>query len=274
MSIYYEHHGIFMVEPTFLMPVLSIFPVTQSILRICFSFAGDVTIKPQRRRIPLDDKLQNELALFKFSLIAPIVNGSSTEPVKDYLEKVCAKTYEIPGKGPRELSPNTIRRWLFEYRRYGIDGLKRKPRNDKGSSRVLTGDIIRAIREFRQLYPKKTVSALYAELLAGGFLGSPPVSLSTVGRYLKKIDVQTEPDRDATITLFRKVYEVPQEFIGRQVTVQYDPEDLSRVFLKDLQSPKPVTVYPVRPVDNSKIIRKQNVRQEIDFASLFGGGNS
>jgi len=81
-------------------------------------------------------------------------------------------------------------------------------------------------------------------------------------------------NRDATITLFRKVYEVPQEFIGRQVTVQYDPEDLSRVFLKDLQSPKPVTVYPVRPVDNSKIIRKQNVRQEIDFASLFGGGNS
>lgn len=80
-------------------------------------------------------------------------------------------------------------------------------------------------------------------------------------------------NRDATITLLKKVYEVPQEFIGRQVMVQYDPEDLSRVFLKDLNSPEPVTVYPVRPVDNSKIIRKQNIKQEIDFVSLYGGEN-
>lgn len=35
----------------------------------------------------MDDKLRNELALFKFSLIAPIVNGSLTESVKAYLEK-------------------------------------------------------------------------------------------------------------------------------------------------------------------------------------------
>lgn len=61
----------------------------------------------------MDDKLRNELALFKFSLIAPIVNGSLTESVKEYLEKTCARTYEIPGKGPRELSPNTVRRWLI-----------------------------------------------------------------------------------------------------------------------------------------------------------------
>ena len=44
------------------------------------------------------------------------------------------------------------------------------------------------------MYPKKTVTALYAELLAGGFLGLPPVSLSTVGRYLKKIDPPSEPE--------------------------------------------------------------------------------
>ena len=142
----------------------------------------------------MDDKLRNESALFKFSLIAPVINGSLNEPLKDYLEKVCAKTYEVPGKGPRELSPKTLRQWLHTYRHYGIDGLKRKPRNDKGSSRALTSDVARAIHEFRQLYPKKTLTALYAELLAGGFLGLPPVSLSTVGRYLKKIDPPSEPE--------------------------------------------------------------------------------
>mgnify|MGYP002408655801 CR=1 FL=1 len=419
----------------------------------------------------MDDKLRNEIALFKFSLIAPVINGSLNEPLKEYLEKVCVKTYEVPGKGPRELSPKTIRQWLYAYQRYGIDGLKRKPRNDKGASRALTSDVSRAIQEFQQLFPQKTVTALYEELLAGGFLGSPPVSLSTVGRYLKKIPLPSEPEierkrfvfefandcwqtdalsgpyltidgkkkatyliaflddasrllvhgefffeensknlqivlkkailkrgipkriftdngkifdslqlrlicaslgvllsharpyspaskgkiervfrtfrtqflssldlqelksledlnakflsyvestynqkvhssldglspmkrylkdkehfrfirkkelldqiflhevmrkvnRDATITLLKKVYEVPQKFIGRQVTVQYDPEDLSRVYVKNLTFPEPVMVYPVQAVDNSKIPRKQNLRQQIDFARLYGG---
>lgn len=419
----------------------------------------------------MDDKLRNEIALFKFSLIAPVINGSLNEPLRDYLEKICAKTYEVPGKGPREFSPKTLRQWLHAYQRYGIDGLKRKPRNDKGRSRALTSEVLRAIQEFRQLYPKKTVTTLYAELLAGGLLGSPPVSLSTVGRYLKKFDLPLEPEierkrfvfefandcwqtdvlagpyltidgkkkatyliaflddasrllvhgefffeensknlqivlkkailkrglpkrifadngkifdslqlrlicaslgillsharpyspaskgkiervfrtfrtqflssldlqeiksledlnakfleyvestynqrihssldglspmerylqdkerfcfihkkefldqaflhetmrkvnQDATINLLKKVYEVPQKFIGRKVTVQYDPEDLSRVYVKDLSFPEPVTVYPVRAVDNSKIPRKQNVRKQIDFAALFGG---
>ena len=53
--------------------------------------------------------------------------------------------------------------------------------------------------------------------------------------------------------------------------VQYDPEDLSRVYVKDLNFPEPVMVYPVQAVDNSKIPRKQNVRQQIDFAKLYGG---
>ena len=68
------------------------------------------------------------------------VNGSLTESVKEYLEKACARTYEIPGKGPRELSPNTVRRWLLEYRRYGIDGLKHKPRNDDASRLLIHGE--------------------------------------------------------------------------------------------------------------------------------------
>jgi hypothetical protein len=92
------------------------------------------------------------------------------------------------------LSPKTLRQWLYAYRHYGLDGLKRKPRNDKGASRALTSDVARAIQELRQLYPKKTVTALYTELLAGGFLGLPPVSLSTVGRYLKKFDPPSEPE--------------------------------------------------------------------------------
>src|SRR5690554_4659903 len=128
----------------------------------------------------MDEKTRNELALFKFSLIAPIVNGTLSGSIKDYLEHVCAKTYEIPGKGPKELSPNTVQRWLFDYRRFGLEGLKRKPRNDKGAYRALSPEVAQAARELKQLYPCKTATAVYAELKAAGLLGVPPVSLSTI----------------------------------------------------------------------------------------------
>lgn len=419
----------------------------------------------------MDPKIQTELALFKFSLIAPIINGTVEGPIKSYLENVCAKSYSIPGHGVKELSPNTIRRWLSEYRRFGLDGLKRKSRNDKGDSRRLNPDIAQSIKELKSIYPHKTATAIYTELLAGGFLGSPPISLSTVQRFLRKFDCHCQPDierkrfvfefandcwqtdvligpyllidgkkrctyliaflddasrllvhgqfffeensaslqsvlkqailkrgipkrifadngkifdslhlrlicaslgivlsharpyspaskgkiermfrtvrmqflnsldlteidsldtlnsrfaayiessynitvhsslngfapmaryrrdterfrfvsskdlleqiflrevsrkvnLDSTIVLFKHVYEVPQRFIGQSVTVRFDSEDLSRVFLKSDDSSDLVPVFPVKSVDNSKMPRKQNQKLQINFATLFGG---
>lgn len=420
----------------------------------------------------MDEKSRNETALFKFSLIAPIINGTISSTVKDYLENICAKTYQLPGKGYKDLSPNTIRRWLSDYRRFGLDGLKRKPRNDKGASRALTFEISQAIKEMKSLYPHKTTTAIYSELLGGGFLGSPPVSIATVQRFLRKFDWKSEPEierkrfvfefandcwqtdvltgpylliagkkkctyliaflddasrllvhgefffeenstnlqsvlkkallkrgipkriftdngkifdslqlrlicaslgivlsharpyspaskgkiervfrtfrmqfldtldlseidslaelntrflgylenqynlkphsslngfapmdrflkdkscfrfvsskelleqvflrevvrkvnNDATIVLFKKVYELPQALIGRSVTVRFDPEDLTKIYLKLGESSQLVPFYPVKPIDNSKVIRKQNQKREINFATLFGGG--
>jgi hypothetical protein len=76
---------------------------------------------------------------------------------------------------------------------------------------------------------------------------------------------------DATIVLSKHIYEVPQRFIGQSVTIRYDSEDLSRVFLKPNDSSDLVPVFPVKSVDNSKMRRKQNQKQQIDFATLFGG---
>ncbi|MGE5605652.1 MAG: DDE-type integrase/transposase/recombinase [Bacteroidota bacterium] len=420
------------------------------------------------------EKIRNEIALFKFSLIAPIINGTMTGSIKDYLEGVCAKPYQIPYRGLKELSPNTVRRWLLDYRRHGLDGLKRKPRQDKGFFRQLSHEIAQTIREIKSLNPNKTATAIYHELLANGLLNSKPVSLSTIQRYLKQFDFKSKPDverkrfvfecandcwqtdvlvgpyllvngkkkctfliaflddasrlitggqfffeentsnllvvlkkailkrgiskrlftdngkifsslqlrmicaslgiilsharpyspaskgkiervfrtirtqfletlelaeiqslddlnnkftnyvessynlrphsslnnlsplsrylqdknylrfvsaknnldeiflheairkvnNDATIALNKQIFEVPQNFIGQSVTVRFDPEDLSKVYLKAGEPPLMFTVYPVQTVDNSKVIRKQNQKREIDFAGLFGGGTT
>ncbi|MBS3887421.1 MAG: DDE-type integrase/transposase/recombinase [Dethiobacter sp.] len=421
----------------------------------------------------MDEKTRNELALFRFSMIAPLVNGTANSPTKDYLEEVCSKPLQVPNTGLRELSPNTVRRWLSDYRRFGLDGLKRKQRNDKGQSRILEDQVAKSIREMKGLYPAKTATTIYHELLARGELGKYPASLSTVSRFIKKLDVkadepvehkrfvfefandcwqtdtmvgpyliidgkkkrtfllaflddasrafmhgefffeensqtlqavlkkailkrglpkrifadngkvydslqlrlicatlgiiliharvyspcskgkierafrtirdqfirpldpevcsleelnarflsymestynvrvhkslegQTPMERflrdkdrfrfvdsiehlekvflheasrkvkkDATISLLNKVFEVPQALIDQTITVRFDPDDLSKVYVKVGEPPSLLTIYPVRPIDNSRIIRKQNQRQQIDFVSLYGGGDS
>ncbi|MDK2894344.1 MAG: putative transposase [Moorella sp. (in: firmicutes)] len=421
----------------------------------------------------MDEKLRNEMALFRFSLIAPLVNGTVSGSVKDYLESVCARSYQVPGGGTRELSPNTVRRWLSDYRRFGLEGLKRKPRSDKGLSRTLAEPVIQAIKEMKARYPDKTATAIYNTLLARGALGDPPVSLSTFQRYFKNLEVKVDtlverkrfafefandcwqtdvlvgpylvlegkkkktfliaflddasrlllhgefflaenaqnlqsvlkkailkrgiPKRifsdngkifdslqlrltcahlgiilsharpyspaskgkierafrtirmqfiasldlgevhsleelnaaflayaestynlrphaslqglspmeryledkdklrfvaspesleqvflhevtrkvkkDATIALNKQVYEVPQALIGRSITVRYDPDDPSKAFVKVGEPPSLVTVYQVRPVDNARIIRRQNAPPQIDYAALYGGGD-
>lgn len=420
----------------------------------------------------MDEKTRNELALFRFSLIAPLVNKTVTETAKDYLERVCAQPYQIPGMGLKELSPNTLKRWLSDYRRYGLEGLKRKPRNDRGLSRTLTAQMAQAIKEMKELNPHKTTTCIYHTLLVDGALGSPPVSLSTVQRFIGNLDIPIEnlverkrfvfefanecwqtdtlfgpflvidgkkkrtylmlflddasrlllhgefffeentqnlqsvlkkailkrglpkkifcdngkvydslqlrlicaslgiilsharpfspaskgkvermfrtirmqfleslelaeinsleklnakfltyaestynlrphssleglspmerylknqdqlrfvscPEKmeqvflheanrkvkkDATISLLNQVFEVPQSLIGLSVKVRFDPEDLGKIFIQTGEPPELLTVYPVRPVDNSRIIRKQNRRPQIDFAALYGGG--
>ena len=62
--------------------------------------------------------------------------------------------------------------------------------------------------------------------------------------------------------------------MGQSVTVRFDPEDLSKVFLKIEDPLSLLTVYSVRPVDNAKIIRRQNGRPRIDYTALYGGGAS
>jgi len=54
----------------------------------------------------MDEKLKEKIALFRFSLIAPILNNTFTEPtVKAYLETICAKVYDVPYFGNGSMLP-------------------------------------------------------------------------------------------------------------------------------------------------------------------------
>ena len=84
----------------------------------------------------VDEKVRESIALFRYGLIAPIINGQISFQ-KTYLEEVAGKKHQVPYYGKKEFTPKTISCWLLDYRRAGFAGLKPKSRSDKGQCRKL-----------------------------------------------------------------------------------------------------------------------------------------
>lgn len=139
----------------------------------------------------MTQELKQQIALFRYSLIAPLITETySQESAKAYLEEICARRYQTPKGQEKEYSPKTLKHWLSAYRRYGIDGLYPKVREDKGESRKLTKDVQESILLLKGKYPKRTAKSIYHELVVKGVIPYDGVSLSTVQRFLSKNRLQ------------------------------------------------------------------------------------
>jgi putative transposase len=145
----------------------------------------------------LGDKQRPDLALFRFPLIAPLINGSLETSLGEYLGTTCARTYDVPGLGRRESAPRTLLVWRSLYQQYGFEGLKGKTRRDRGHFRRLSAKAQVFLTEALRANPRLTATALYDELATARLLGQPPCSLSTVQRFLRQVEVpQTgQPER-------------------------------------------------------------------------------
>jgi hypothetical protein len=100
----------------------------------------------------MNDELRKKMALFKYSLIAPLITETFIQDnAKEYLIDVCSRRYDTPDGSQREFAPTTLKDWLRLYRLYGIDGLYPKRRSDKGNSRKLSSTakeyIVEALEE-------------------------------------------------------------------------------------------------------------------------------
>lgn len=128
-------------------------------------------------------KEREAIALKKFSLIAPVLNGQ-IENQKDYFDMICVQPIEMPRYGIKVYSPKTLAGWLASYRRGGLDALKPGYRSDRGLSRKVSPDIAECIREKRAHMPRITSIMLYEELVRDGAISPKKLSKATFYRFL------------------------------------------------------------------------------------------
>jgi putative transposase len=134
----------------------------------------------------MKNELNKELALLRFSLIAPIVNNTYMNATKmDYYRETASKKYYLSNGKEIVFSPNTIKSWAYEYSHGGFDALFPKTRNDLGVSRSLSIDAIERIIEIKQQFPHITGTLVYEKLIEEGIIRKCDASLSSVLRYIK-----------------------------------------------------------------------------------------
>ncbi|MEN4029243.1 MAG: DDE-type integrase/transposase/recombinase [Methanobacterium sp.] len=133
----------------------------------------------------MDETTKQKIALFKYSLIAPLLINSYVQPTaKAYIESICGKVYETPYYGSREFSPSTIKDWLTDYRKHGIEGLYPAKRSDCGTSRLLNEVAKRYIIESKTENPSKPVRVIFHEMVVKGIVAPDSISMSTIQRFV------------------------------------------------------------------------------------------
>ncbi len=141
----------------------------------------------------MDKETREKIGLFRFSLIAPIINGNYSEPsIKDYLESICANKYIVPGFGKKEYAPATIKGWLLNYKKFGFDGLLPKIRSDFGKSRTLSRKQKEFIIDMKNENYKFSAKHIYNAMLVNGIAKAESLSLATVTRFISNNNLKAK----------------------------------------------------------------------------------
>lgn len=132
------------------------------------------------------DPKRDEMAMLRFSLIAPAVNGTYTEPSKAaYYRAVSGRLVALPDGGEARFSPGTLAHWEWRYRHEGFEGLVGAARSDSGSTRSLTAQQRAELDAMRRRLPRMSATQARLRMIEEGLMEEGDASVSTFQRYFR-----------------------------------------------------------------------------------------
>ena len=132
----------------------------------------------------------DELALWRFSLIAPLLHRAPGVSLTQMARQLTAEAKYAPDGTLTGVSAETLLRWLRRYQTGGLQALENRPRSDRGRCRALDEDTVAQLHELAEAHPDWTVKALHRQLQRdrGHTLPIKPVYRLLKGRQRTKPD--------------------------------------------------------------------------------------
>jgi putative transposase len=138
----------------------------------------------------MDEKVREQIALFRYGVIADLVHRKAGERgLLALLREKAAREYEIPGSRRRHVAEETMGDWLSAYRRGGFEALFPKPRSDQGHSRAIPQTLADLLCSIKDETPTLTVAQVIEQARTRSEATLPERALlapSTVHRLLSR----------------------------------------------------------------------------------------
>lgn len=142
----------------------------------------------------MDQDKKHDIALMRYSAIAPIISGLDGEYVSlnAYFRDVAVRGVKAPGGNIKHFAAGTIEKWYLAYKHGGFDALVPASRADVGVPRKLDSEIQEKIRYFKKNYPRMSSAAIHRQLNSDGSTLKGEVSESTVNRFVKQLELEEQ----------------------------------------------------------------------------------
>jgi len=137
---------------------------------------------------------RTEIALFRYTLILPLVRGDYPPGGKQKLrEQIASRHHDIPHSSRSTVSPSTLARWEHLYLQDGFDGLKPKPRSDRGQPRAISKETLARAETLKREQPHRSARSIINILSLDQTNPIPEESIAprTLRRHLALRDATT-----------------------------------------------------------------------------------
>lgn len=133
----------------------------------------------------MDETLREQIALFRYAVIAELIRQSPAPGEKEAL--LCAlaqKEWTIPGSRRTRIGRSTVRDWIERHAIHGFEGLKPGSRADAGRSRAIPEEVQELLLQLRTERPGASLDSLIRAVhLSERFAPTLKLARSSVHRF-------------------------------------------------------------------------------------------
>lgn len=144
-----------------------------------------------------------KVALQRYEVIAPLLNRPLPRGAQEVMlgEISAASHHDVTGR-PIRVGKRTIERYLANYRKSGLEGLKPQVRCEKGALQAFPQEAMDEAVKMREARPELSADTIIEELRSAGVTGAEQMKVGTLNRHLRRLSM----DRPSLKRIIKKRY--------------------------------------------------------------------
>ncbi len=136
---------------------------------------------------PEDDR-RSKVALQRYEVISPLLNRPLPRGAQEIMIEEIAGTLHCNVDGILiTLGKRTIERYLSNYLKFGLEGLKPQVRPEQGSLKAFPQEALDEAVKIRETRPELSADSIIEELCSAGVAGAGRMNVSTLNRHLRRL---------------------------------------------------------------------------------------